>query len=369
MLFRCLHEFPDWLVRLLARLDIDAVGINVVRYITFRTFMALLTALALYLLIGKPMLKWLRRRQCWQAVRDDGPITHLKKEGTPTMGGLVLWLAAAVSCALWANWTNWLVIVCIGVTFGFGLIGFFDDYRKVILRDPRGLRARWKFPLQLAVAAIGMCILYDALQFDRHLAVPFFKTFTPDLGWWAIPFGTVVVVGTSNAVNLTDGLDGLVAGPGIIAFFTFAVLAYLAGHAAIAGYLQIPLISGAGELTVVAGAVVGAIVGFLWFNAHPAEIFMGDVGSLPLGAALGMMAILTKHELLLIVIGGIFVLETVSVIAQVVSFKLTGRRVFRMAPLHHHFELKGWPESKVIVRFWIISFVLALLSLTTLKLR
>lgn len=347
----------------------EFVGANVIRYITFRTFMALFTALFLYLVIGQPMVRWLGRRQCWQTVRDDGPITHLKKEGTPTMGGLLLWLAIGVALALWARWDNWYVILLAAVTFGFGLIGFFDDYRKVILRDHHGLRARFKFPLQLAIGTVGMLILFDAFGFDRHLAFPFAKTLFPDIGWWYIPFGTLVVVGASNAVNLTDGLDGLVTGPGIMACLAYAVFAYMTGNAILSGYLQIPYIAGVGELTVVAGAIVGGLIGFLWFNAHPAEVFMGDVGSLPLGAALGMMAIMTKHELLLIVVGGIFVLETVSVIAQVVSFKLTGRRVFRMAPLHHHFELKGWPESKVIVRFWIIALVLALLSLTTLKVR
>lgn len=345
------------------------VGANVIRYITFRTFMALFTALFLYLLVGKPMVRWLGRRQFWQTVRDDGPITHLKKEGTPTMGGLLLWLSIGISLALWARWDNWYTILLATVTFGFGLIGFFDDYRKVILRDHHGLRARYKFPLQLAVGIVGMLIFFDALSFDAHLAVPFVKTFFPDIGWWYIPFGALVVVGTSNAVNLTDGLDGLVAGPGIMAYLTYAIFAYVAGHAAIATYLQIAYIPGVGELTVVAGAIAGGLIGFLWFNAHPAEIFMGDVGSLPLGAALGMMAVMTKNELLLLVVGGIFVLETVSVIAQVTSFKLTGKRVFRMAPLHHHYELKGWPESKVIVRFWIIALVLALLSLTTLKVR
>ncbi|MBI2345859.1 MAG: phospho-N-acetylmuramoyl-pentapeptide-transferase [Deltaproteobacteria bacterium] len=369
MLYHLLYKFPDWFAPIVHALGWERGGLNVVRYITFRTFMALFTALLIYSCIGKRMVRWLRRRQFWQAVRDDGPITHLKKEGTPTMGGLLLWLSIGIALALWARWDNWYVILLVGVTFGFGLIGFFDDYRKVILRDHHGLRARYKFPLQLAVAGVGMLILFDALGFDRHLAFPFAKTLFPSIGWWYLLFGSLVVVGASNAVNLTDGLDGLVAGPGIMAYLTYAVFAYLAGHAMIAGYLQIPFIPGIGELTVVGGAVVGGLIGFLWFNAHPAEIFMGDVGSLPLGAALGIMAVMTKHELLLLVVGGIFVLETVSVIVQVISFKCTGKRVFRMAPLHHHYELKGWPESKVIVRFWIIALVLALLSLTTLKLR
>lgn len=340
--------------------------------------MALFTALAVYLLFGRAMVRWLGKRQFWQTVRDDGPVTHLNKTGTPTMGGLLLWLAVSVSTLLWARWDNFFIILTVAIAIGFGLIGFFDDYRKLILRDPKGLRARYKFPLQLAVALIGSLVLFDVYSFDTHLAIPFFKSAMPHLGWWYVLFSVLVIVGTSNAVNLTDGLDGLVTGPGIIAYLTYGAIAYLVGHATIAAYLQIPFatniavssgIPGAGELTVLCGAVVGGLIGFLWFNAHPAEVFMGDVGSLPLGAILGTVAVLTKHELLLIIVGGIFVLETVSVIVQVASFKLTGRRVFRMAPLHHHFELKGWPESRVIIRFWIVALVLALVSLSTLKLR
>jgi len=285
------------------------------------------------------------------------------------MGGLLLWISIFISVLLWTRFNQLFVPVAMALVIGFGVIGFLDDYRKVILNDAKGLRARYKFPLQLLVATLAVLVLYDGIGLDRQLAVPFFKEFHPDLGWWYYPFAVVVIVGTSNAVNLTDGLDGLVSIPSIVAFFTYAVLAYIAGHAGIASYLSVPSVPGSGELTVMCGAIVGACIGFLWYNAYPASIFLGDVGSLPLGAALGYIALVTKNELLLILIGGIFVLETVSVITQVVSFQLTGKRIFKMAPLHHHFELKGWAESKVIVRFWIIAFILALLSLTTLKLR
>jgi phospho-N-acetylmuramoyl-pentapeptide-transferase len=366
------------LYHLLFPLRDQIVGVSIFQFITFRTFMAVFTALAIYLLFGTRTIKWLSRRQFWQTVRDDGPITHLQKEGTPTMGGLLFGVAVGVALLLWARWDNIYVVFTVAMGLAFGLIGFFDDYRKLILRDPNGLRARYKFPLQLAVASLGMLMLFDVFAFDTHLAVPFFKNIMPELGWWYIPFGALVVVGTSNAVNLTDGLDGLVSGPGIFAYLAYAIFAYAVGHATIAGYLQIPFspdvmaptgLPGAGELTVVCGAVVGGLIGFLWFNAHPAMVFLGDVGSLPLGAMLGTIAVLVKQELLLVIVGGIFVLETVSVIVQVVSFQLTGKRVFRMAPLHHHFELKGWPESRVIVRFWIIALILALVSLTTLKVR
>ncbi len=355
------------------------VGFGIFQFITFRAFMAAFIALGIYLVFGKPMIRHLARKQFWQTVRDDGPVTHLKKEGTPTMGGLLLGIAVGVALLICARWDNFYVLFTVVIGFGFGLIGFFDDYRKLILRDPKGLRARYKFPLQMGIALLGMLILFDVFHFDRHLAIPFFKNVAPDLGWWYVLFGTVVVVGASNAVNLTDGLDGLVAGPSVMAFLAYGVFAYLIGHATFAVYLQIPFapdvvaaptgIPGAGELSVVCGAIVGGLLGFLWYNAHPAMVFLGDVGSLPLGAMLGAIAVLVKHELMLVIVGGIFVLETVSVIVQVASFKLTGKRVFRMAPLHHHFELKGWPESRVIMRFWIVALILAMISLTTLKVR
>lgn len=345
-------------------------GFNVVRYITFRTFAALFTAMIIYFVFGSYLISFMRRKQFWQSVRDDGPITHLKKNQTPTMGGLLLWGAVILSLLLWARLDNPYVLLIIGVALSYALIGFLDDYIKVILHDSHGLRARYKFPLQVGVGALASAVLFDTLGFDTRLAVPFFKDIYPMLSTIAyIALATFIIVGASNAVNLTDGLDGLVAGPAIMSFFAYAILTYIAGHFKIAQYLGVPFIPGAGEATVICGAVMGALIGFLWHNAHPADIFMGDVGALPLGAVLGLIAIIAKAELLLVIVGGIFVLETVSVIAQVVSFKLTGKRVFKMAPIHHHFELKGWKESKVIARFWIIALILALISLATLKLR
>lgn len=344
------------------------VGANVFTYITFRSFGAVMTAMLIYFVFGKMFINFLRRLQFMQSIRSDGPQTHLQKGGTPTMGGVLLWIAIFVSVGLWARW-NFYVIITMGVGLAFALIGFLDDYRKVILRDPNGLKSRYKFGLQLAAALLPMVLLFDGLGFDTHLVLPFFKQATPDIGGWYLLFATLVIVGASNAVNLTDGLDGLVAVPSIMAFTTYAIFAYVVGHMVIAQYLQLQFINGVGELAVICGAVVGGCIGFLWFNAHPAEIFMGDVGSLPLGAVLGTVAVITKQEILLVLVGGIFVLETVSVIVQVISFKMTGKRVFRMAPIHHHFELKGWKEPKVIVRFWIIAMVLAILSVGTLKLR
>ncbi|MBN1282179.1 MAG: phospho-N-acetylmuramoyl-pentapeptide-transferase [Proteobacteria bacterium] len=345
------------------------IGFNLFRYITFRTFMATFTAMLIYFVFGKAIIRLLAAKQFWQTVRDDGPVTHMDKRGTPTMGGLLIWASVFASVFLWSKFMEPFVLAAIFVVVAFGIIGFIDDYRKVILKDPKGLRARFKFPLQIAVGTAAVLVLFDAIGLSRDLALPFFKELSPNLGWAYVPFAAIVIVGASNAVNLTDGLDGLVSVPSIVAFLAYAVLAYIAGHAAIANYLAVQSVPGAGELAVMCGAVVGACVGFLWYNAHPASIFMGDVGSLPLGALLGYIAVVTKNEVLLVFIGGIFVLETISVITQVVSFKLTGRRVFRMAPLHHHFELKGWSESKVIVRFWIIAIILALASLATLKLR
>jgi phospho-N-acetylmuramoyl-pentapeptide-transferase len=354
---------------LLYPLHSEFIGFNVVRYITFRTFMATFTAMAIYFLFGKRMIAYLAGKQFWQSVRDDGPVTHMDKRGTPTMGGLLLWVSVLASMLLWSRFDQPFVILAALVVLSFGLIGLIDDYRKVILKDPKGLRARWKFPLQVVFAAIIVLVLFDVIGLPRLLSVPFFKEFKPDIGWAYIPFAIFVIVGASNAVNLTDGLDGLVSVPCIVAFLAYGIIAYIAGHAAISNYLSVQSVPGSGELAVICGSVIGASIGFLWYNAHPASIFMGDVGSLPLGALLGYVAVVTKNEILLVLIGGIFVLETVSVITQVISFKLTGKRVFRMAPIHHHFELKGWSESKVIVRFWIISIILALASLSTLKLR
>ncbi len=346
------------------------VAVGVFKYITFRTFGALFTAMIIYFVFGKWLITFMQRKQFWQSIRNDGPAKHLQKGKTPTMGGVLMWAGIIFSTLLWARLDNPYILLVTGIALAFGIIGFLDDYIKVILRDSHGLRARYKFPLQVCVAVAAGMILFDGLGFDRHLAVPFFKSVYPLLGVVSyVVLGTFVIVGTSNAVNLTDGLDGLVAVPAIVSFFAYAILAYTVGNLKMASYLAVPFVPGAGELTIICGSIIGALIGFLWFNAHPAEIFMGDVGSLPLGAVLGSIAIITKNELLLILIGGIFVMETVSVITQVISFQLTGKRIFKMAPIHHHFELKGWDESKVIVRFWIIALILAFVSLATLKLR
>lgn len=345
------------------------VGFNIFRYITFRTFAAMFTSMAIYLVFGRMSINWIKNRQFYQAIRDDGPLSHLKKNTTPTMGGLLLWIGIFFSVLLWARWDNAYIPIVIGVALAFGLLGFIDDYRKVILHDAHGLRARYKFPLQLLIGIAVALLLFNGLDFDTHITIPFLKRAVVDIGWWYIPFAVFLLVGVSNAVNLTDGLDGLVAVPSVMSFFTYGIFSYIAGHAAIAAYLQVPFIPGSGELAVVCGAIAGGCIGFLWFNTHPAEVFMGDVGALPLGAVLALIALITKNELVLMLVGGIFVVETLSVMIQVVSFKLTGKRVFKMAPLHHHFELLGWNEPKVIVRFWIIAFILAILSLTTLKIR
>ena len=342
---------------------------NVFRYITFRTGMATLTALIISLAIGPWMIDKLASLKVAQPIRDDGPATHMAKEGTPTMGGIFILLSLLSSTLLWADLTNsyiWLVLM---VTVTFGLIGFIDDYKKLIRRSYKGMRGKSKLMVEGAIALIAGIILYLKPGFLTTLAFPFLKWLTPDLGLFYILLVVLVVVGCSNAVNLTDGLDGLAVGPLVIASGTYLLFSYLAGHAKLAQYLQIPFIPGAGELAVFSGALVGAGLGFLWFNTYPAQVFMGDVGSLSLGAALGMVAVISKQEILLVIVGGVFVVEALSVIFQVSSFKVRGKRIFKMAPLHHHFELKGWTEPKIIVRFWIISIVLALLALSTLKLR
>ena len=345
---------------------------NVFRYITFRTAYAVMTALIISWLIGPYVIRLLRRLQVGQVIRDDGPQSHLSKAGTPTMGGVLLLTALGVSVLLWGNLGAPYVWLVLGATLCFGAVGFCDDYLKTVRKNPTGLRAKYKFGTEIIVAGVMVLILL-LMSEDRssitQLSVPFFKEFVPDLGWWYLPFATFVVVGTSNAVNLTDGLDGLAIGPVIIATLAYTGLSYVAGNARFAEYLNIPHVPGAAEVAVFCGSLLGASLGFLWFNSYPAQVFMGDVGSLSLGGALGMIAVLAKHELLLVIIGGLFVIETLSVIVQVASFKLTGKRVFLMAPLHHHFEEKGWQEPKVIVRFWIIAITLALLSLSTLKLR
>jgi phospho-N-acetylmuramoyl-pentapeptide-transferase len=348
----------------------DHIVFNVFRYLTFRSFMALITALVLSLLIGPWLIERLRiAQQAAETIREDTPERHRAKRGTPTMGGLLILAAMLGTTLLWANLANRYVWVALVATAGFGAIGVWDDMRKV--RTRKGLPARVKFGGQvvLALAVVQIVFWQPAAQWTPVLAIPFLKGWLVNLGWMWIPFAMLVIIGSSNAVNLTDGLDGLAVGPVIMAGSAFGVLAYLTGNFRAADYLKILNVRGAGELAVFCGALIGAAIGFLWFNCHPAQVFMGDAGSLALGAAIGTLAVLTKAELLLPLIGGLYVIEACSVIIQVASFKLTGRRVFRMAPLHHHYELAGWAEPKIVVRFWIVSFALALLALTTLKLR
>ena len=345
---------------------------NVFRYITFRAAYAMVTALLICFILGPRFIRWLRRVQIGQRIRDEVPERHLEKEGTPTMGGLLIITAIVVPTLLWGNLANPYVQVALVVTIWTGLIGFLDDYLRVVKRTEKGLVGRYKLLGQFIFgAALGVFLYVNPLVRDgaTQSALPFLKNYYIEWGILYIPLVIVVIMGSSNAVNLTDGLDGLASGASAFSFFAFAALAYLSGHKTFAGYLNIPYMPGCGELTVYCLSVVGAALGFLWFNAHPAQIFMGDTGSLALGGALGTVAVLLKKELLLVVIGGIFVAEAVSVILQVSAFRLTGRRMFRMAPIHHHFELKGWGEGQVVVRFWIIAALLALLSISTLKLQ
>jgi len=345
-------------------------GFNVFRYITFRCIGAAVTAFLIFVFCAPAFIRMVRRRQIGQVIRDDGPASHFSKKGVPTMGGLLILVAILVSSLLWVNPANPLVWIIIGAILWYGLIGGCDDYRKISRQNSRGLSARAKLALQLLGAlAIGL-LLYLQQNFDSHLSLPFFKNINPDLGWGYIPFAMLVIAGASNAVNLTDGLDGLAAGPTVVTGGVYLIFSYLAGHAVLANYLQIPYVAGAGEVAVFCGALVGGTLGFLWFNAYPAQIFMGDVGSLSLGAVLGTVAVVTKQEVLLAIVGGIFVMEALSVILQVGFFKISGgRRIFLMAPFHHHFEKKGWTEPKVVVRFWIVSIILGLMALATLKLR
>jgi len=348
----------------------DLSWLNVFRYITFRTILATLFALVVLFAAGDWVIRKLRDMQVGQHIREDGPANHKGKAGTPTMGGCLILPVVILTTLLWGELSNLYVWLVLFVLCSFGGIGFVDDYLKMVRKSSKGLSGKGKFSLQVLAALLVAVSLYFFPGFDTRLNVPFFKTVVPDLGIGYIPLAVFIIVGASNAVNLTDGLDGLAMGPIIIAFSSYLTFAYLAGNVIIAGYLGIPYVAGTGELSVVCGAVVGAGLGFLWYNAHPADLFMGDTGSLPLGAVLGTVAVMTKQEIVLILVGGIFVVETLSVIFQVAYFRMTGgKRIFRMAPLHHHFELKGWPESKVTVRFWIIAIVLALLSLSTLKLR
>ncbi|MDA3902595.1 MAG: phospho-N-acetylmuramoyl-pentapeptide-transferase [Desulfuromusa sp.] len=357
------------LYHLLYPLHTEYSVLYVFRYITFRTIYATITALLISFILGPWLIATLQRMQIGQTIRKVGPESHFVKEGTPTMGGALILLAIILPTLLWADLTNLYIWVTLLVTTGYGAVGFIDDYLKVVRKNSDGISARQKLFWQILIALIASLLLYRSGTFDTHLSLPFLKNVNPDLGAFYILFAILVMVGSSNAVNLTDGLDGLAIGPMIIAAGTFLLLAYLVGNAKLANYLQITGIQGAGELAILCGAMVGAGLGFLWFNSYPAQVFMGDVGSLSLGGALGTIAVITKNEFVLVIVGGIFVIEALSVIVQVISFRYWGRRVFRMAPIHHHFELKGWPEPKIIVRFWIISIVLALIALSTLKLR
>jgi phospho-N-acetylmuramoyl-pentapeptide-transferase len=344
---------------------------NVFSYLTFRAIVSTLTALFISLYFGPKLIRYLQKMQIGQTIRDDGPESHLSKSGTPTMGGILILLSIVVSVLLWADLTNIYVWVVLFVVVSFGIIGFVDDYRKVIRKDAKGLIARWKYFWQTIAGLTTAIFLFYIAQGPNETAllIPFVKEVLPQLGIFYVVMTYFVIVGTSNAVNLTDGLDGLAIVPTIMVAGAFALFAYVTGNINFASYLHIPHIALTSELVVVCTAIVGAGLGFLWFNTYPAQVFMGDVGSLALGAALGVIAVLVKQELVLFIMGGVFVMETLSVILQVGSYKLRGQRIFRMAPIHHHYELKGWPEPRVIVRFWIISLVLVLIGLATLKLR
>ncbi|MBN1829707.1 MAG: phospho-N-acetylmuramoyl-pentapeptide-transferase [Deltaproteobacteria bacterium] len=343
---------------------------NVFRYITLRAIYATITALVICFILGPWFIEKLRNLQIGQHIREDGPGSHLSKKGTPTMGGILIIFSVVASTLLWARLDNVYTWIMLVVTVGFACIGFADDYLKLRGLSSKGLSGRKRLAAEFALALFVGFFLYLNPNFSSNVTIPFFKRILPDLGWGYVVFAVFVIVGAANAVNLTDGLDGLAIGPATICFATYLLFAYFAGNLKIAAYLQIPYVAGAGELTVFCGAMAGAGLGFLWYNSYPAQIFMGDVGSLSLGGALGTLAILTKQEILLAIVGGIFVVETVSVIFQVGWFKMShGKRIFRMAPIHHHFELNGWAEPKVIVRFWIVSIILALLALSTLKIR
>ena len=382
------------LVLLAEKLEVYARAFNVFGYITLRAVLATMTALVISFVVGPRMIAWLTHMKIGQSVRDDGPQTHLSKAGTPTMGGALILVSIVITTLLWGNLTNRFVWVVLLVTAGFGAIGWADDWRKVVHRNPKGLSARTKFLWQSLIGLVAAVYLAfsvsapDNTQFLRllsawvgsgfnidlspkaNLIVPFFKTVSYPLGVWGfIALTYCVIVGTSNAVNLTDGLDGLAIMPTVMVGAALGIFAYVTSRADFSGYLFLPHIPGAGELTVICGAIAGAGLGFLWFNAYPADVFMGDVGALALGAALGTIAVIVRQEIVLFIMGGVFVVETLSVIVQVASFKMTGRRVFRMAPLHHHYELKGWKENQVVVRFWIITMLLVLFGLSTLKLR
>ncbi len=357
-----------WLSEYLAQIH---TGFAVIQYITVRGVLGILTALLFGLIIGPTMIRRLNYRQIGQVVRDDGPESHFSKAGTPTMGGALILVSVAFSTLLWADLSSRYVWIVLLVTLLFGLVGWIDDYRKVIRKDPRGLPARWKYFWQSVIGLGAAVFLYYTATLPAETAyiVPFFKGISLDLGILYIVITYFVIVGSSNAVNLTDGLDGLAILPTVMVGSALGLIAYLVGHIGFSEYLQIPYVPGSGELVIFCGALLGAGLGFLWFNTYPAQVFMGDVGALALGAALGMVAVISRHEIVLFIMGGVFVAETVSVMLQVGSYKLRGKRIFRMAPLHHHYELKGWPEPRVVVRFWIITLMLVLIGLATLKFR
>jgi phospho-N-acetylmuramoyl-pentapeptide-transferase len=342
---------------------------NIFRYLTFRTIYAMITALVVCFVLGPWIIRKLESLQARQVIRTDGPESHLQKQGTPTMGGVMILAAIIIPTLLWADLSNQYVWTALFITIGYGVIGFMDDYKKVVEKNTKGLSPRQKMFWQVMLAGAVATFLFLKPGFSEELYFPFFKRFHPDLWLFFIPFATLVIVGASNAVNLTDGLDGLAIGPVAINAATYMLFAYVAGHATLSAYLQIPRVPGAGELAVMCGSMVGAGLGFLWYNSYPAEVFMGDVGSLSLGGTLGIIAVLTKQEILLVIVGGVFVVEALSVIFQVGSYKYRGKRIFRMAPIHHHFELKGVAEPKIIVRFWIITIILALVAISTLKMR
>ena len=346
-------------------------GFHVFHYITLRCVLTALTSLLIALLIGPTVIRRLVYYQIGQTIRLDGPKSHLQKSGTPTMGGVLILIAIGLSVLLWADLSNRYIWIILITTFGFGLIGFIDDYRKLILKNSRGLLARQKFLWQSLIGLGAALFLFSTTKYttETQLIIPFLKSFSFELGFFYIIFVYFVIVGTSNAVNLTDGLDGLAILPTVMIAGALGIFAYVSGNLNFSKYLLIPYVPGVGDVAIFCSAIVGAGLGFLWFNTYPAQIFMGDVGALGLGAALGTIAVIVRQELVLMIMGGVFVLETVSVILQVASFKLTGKRIFKMAPIHHHFELKGWPEPRIIVRFWIITCILILLGLSTLKLR
>tara|TARA_B100000886_G_scaffold76353_1_gene49474 strand:- start:662 stop:1747 length:1086 start_codon:yes stop_codon:yes gene_type:complete len=352
---------------------VDHFGfLNVFKYLTFRTGLSVFTSLIIVLILGNPLIKFFSNQKILDPIRDDGPEEHIiKKIGTPTMGGAIILFGLIVSVLCWADLSNINILFCLYIAISFGLLGALDDYKKIKHRNSLGISSKLKIILQILLAMIG--VIFFTFLIDNqeitNLYFPFFKNLIINLGWFFIPFAVFVIVGSSNAVNLTDGLDGLATVPVILVAACFAFISYVTGNIVFSDYLQIPYIEGTGEISIFCGAIIGSCLGFLWFNAPPAKIFMGDTGSLSLGGSLGAVGIITKHEIVLAITGGLFVLEAVSVMVQVISFKLTGKRIFKMAPIHHHFEKKGWPESTVVIRFWIISIILAMVGLATLKLR